>query len=101
MEAKRGILTRRRGARGERQRAAEFCWKWIMAWRAYEGGASIGGKGSEDGEILRGEEHARGERITLERTLSRPYSHAITCGVYGWMVHTCFADSDAAAQARF
>lgn len=58
-------------------------------WLAFEGGATLGKKGTEGGTIIRDEEHPAGGRITLERDCLRvPY--AITCGIYGWMVHTRF-----------
>jgi len=57
-----------------------------------------GPRGSEGGTIVVDEEHALGARITLERDTSvAPY--AITCGIYGWMMHTrYFADHDAAQR---
>jgi len=58
-------------------------------WEAFEAGATLGKKGTEGGTIIRDEEHPAGGRITLERDCLRvPY--AITCGIYGWMVHTRF-----------
>ena len=58
-------------------------------WQPYEDGATLGRKGTEGGQIIRDEEHPAGGRITLERDCLRvPY--AITCGIYGWMVHTRF-----------
>jgi len=48
-------------------------------------------RGSEGGVIVRDEEHALGARITLETGCGiAPY--AITCGIYGWMMHTCFLE---------
>jgi hypothetical protein len=66
-------------------------------WIPFENGTTIGATGSEGGTILRDELHREGARITLERAARR---FAITCGVYGWMVHTrFFADgSEAAAE---
>jgi hypothetical protein len=44
--------------------------------------------GSEGGRIVRDEEHDPwGARITLERD-AKIAPAAITCGVYGWMLHT-------------
>lgn len=43
--------------------------------------------GSENGKIIRDEEYKSACRITLEKC-ARYY--AITCGVYGGMVHTVF-----------
>jgi hypothetical protein len=68
-------------------------------WQPFESGGTIGKGGSEIGTIIRDEEHASGARITLERdTPTAPF--AITCGVYGWMVHTPFfaVEADAATQ---
>ena len=48
-----------------------------------------GEKGSENGIIIRDEEYKSSCRITLEKC-SKYY--AITCGVYGAMVHTTFCD---------
>ena len=48
-----------------------------------------GEKGSEDGIIIFDEEYKGACRITLEKC---PKYYAITCGVYGAMVHTAFCD---------
>ncbi len=62
------------------------------SWRPYGEGRTIGGTGSESGVILSNEETKGGARITLERDCwSSPF--AITCGVYGVMVHTSFFTS--------
>ena len=45
--------------------------------------------GSENGEILSDEEYKNTCRITLEKC--KEY-YAITCGIYGGMVHTAFSD---------
>lgn len=58
------------------------------AWLPLDDGATIGEQGSEGGVILRDDEYRGGARITLERDGYTPF--AITCGVYGWMVHTRF-----------
>lgn len=47
--------------------------------------------GSEGGIVLADEEYKNSCRITLEKC--KKYC-AITCGVYGAMVHTAFADFD-------
>jgi hypothetical protein len=71
-----------------------------MSWHPFDNGKSIGQQGSESGVIIRDEEHAGGARITLERQgYTAPF--AITCGIYGWMVHTRFFGSEAEAQAEF
>lgn len=50
-----------------------------------------GKTGSENGVILMDEEYKESCRITLEKC-SKYY--AITCGVYGAMVHTAFCGED-------
>jgi len=63
-----------------------------MPWEAFESGSSVGLEGSEGGIILRDEEHEAGARITLEKCERPPF--AITCGLYGTMVHTAFATTE-------
>jgi hypothetical protein len=70
----------------------------MTEWIPFEDGTSLGATGSEGGTILRDELHPDGARITLERTESR---YAITCGVYGWMVHTRFFSNDSDAIAAY
>lgn len=67
----------------------------MSKWLPYQEGASIGAVGSESGIILYDEELESGCRITLERC---PKYHAITCGVYGAMVHTAFCGPDDAKE---
>ena len=51
----------------------------------------------ENGTIILDEEHVDGARITIERGGSTaPLS--ITCGIYGWMVHTRFFDTETEAR---
>lgn len=70
-----------------------------MTWQPFENGRSIGEVGSEGGSIVYDEEHEDGARITLEEGgETAPWS--ITCGVYGWMVHTRFFDERVAAEAE-
>jgi hypothetical protein len=58
-------------------------------WLPLDDGATTGEQGSEGGVILRDDEYRGESRITLERDGAiAPF--AITCGVYGWMVHTRF-----------
>lgn len=71
-----------------------------MSWHPYDGGQTIGQRGSEDGVILRDEEHELGARITLERECISS-SAAITCGVYGWFFHTRFFKTEAEGEAEF
>jgi hypothetical protein len=69
-------------------------------WHPFDNGAAIGLPGSEQGIVFRDEEHALGARITLERGAPiAPF--AITCGIYGWMMHTCFFRSDDEASTQY
>ena len=69
-------------------------------WHPSEDGATLGETGSEEGIVVRDEEHSLGARITLERDAGiAPF--AITCGIYGWMVHTRFFSSDAEAETQY
>ncbi len=58
-------------------------------WTTCNEGKTLGQKGSENGIILKDEEYANSCRITLEKCTR--YC-AITCGIYGCMVHTAFCD---------
>ncbi len=68
-------------------------------WYSFNDGASIGGTGSENGKILRDVEHSNGARVTLEKV--RDDCWTITCGIYGWMVHTQFFLSESTAEIGF
>ena len=72
----------------------------ITSWYQFDDGTSLGRKGSEDGTIMRDEEHSLGARITLERdgTIA-PF--AITCGIYGWMMHTRFFSLETEACSQY
>lgn len=69
-------------------------------WHPAEDGATVGKAGSEEGVVVRDEEHALGARITLERD-ARIAPFAITCGIYGWMMHTRWFDEKAEAEAQY
>ena len=70
-----------------------------MEWYPYEDGKTVGTTGSEGGVIIRDEECPDGARITLEQETHMQVPFAITCGVYGWLVHTRFiADQPTAEQ---
>lgn len=57
-------------------------------------------RGSEEGIILRDEEHPQEARITLERdTRTAPF--AITCGIYGCMMHTRFFSLESEATSQY
>ena len=63
----------------------------MKKWINYKNGNTVGSTGSEGGVILKEEEFDEGCLITLEEC--KRY-HAITCGVYGAMVHTAFCSPD-------
>lgn len=65
-------------------------------WVGFDDGATLGLKGSEGGVILLDDEHPAGARITLEATGYPPF--AITCGVYGSMVHTRYLGTEDGAR---
>ena len=62
-----------------------------MMWEQLD---TIGTEGSEGGTIIADEEYRQSCRITLEKC---ERWDAITCGVYGAMVHTAFADAASSA----
>ena len=69
-------------------------------WSPFEGGETIGKRGSENGLILEDEECAAGARITLEGSADvAPF--AITCGCYGLFVHTRFFSNEEEARSEF
>ena len=71
-----------------------------ISWYPYDSGATLGGKGSESGVILCDEEHPQEARITLERgATAAPF--AITCGIYGCMMHTRFFTLEAEAISQY
>jgi hypothetical protein len=69
-------------------------------WTAFEGGATVGQPGGERGVVIRDDELVYTSRITLERS-SEIAPFAITCGLYGWFVHTRFFSTEAEAQDAF
>ena len=71
-----------------------------MTWNPFEDGATVGALGTEAGSILLDEEHADGARITLE-TGGTVAPYAITCGIYGTMVHTVFVSDEKKAQLLY
>jgi hypothetical protein len=71
----------------------------VVGWYPFAAGGTIGETGSENGIILRDEEYSAGARITLERDGYTPF--AITCGIYGWMVHTRFFATEREADEAF
>ena len=70
-----------------------------MTWTPFDSGSSIGTEGSESGTIVADFEHSLGARITIERDGDiAPF--AITCGIYGWFVHTRFFSTRAEADTE-
>jgi hypothetical protein len=55
--------------------------------------------GTEGGVIVMDDAHDLGARITLEKFDGG--GGAITCGIYEWMVHTRFFDTEASARQAF
>lgn len=70
-------------------------------WNPYDSGSTVGEQGSEHGVILLDDEHRAGARITLERDCRPTIPFAITCGIYGLLVHTRFFDEEIAARTQF
>lgn len=69
-------------------------------WCPVDDGTAKEKRGSENGVIVRDEEHPHGARITLEQSGdTAPFS--ITCGIYGWMVHTRFFANEFEASSAF
>lgn len=72
----------------------------LLIWHPFDNGTSVGDVGSESGIIIRDVEHSDGARITLERN-GGTVPFGITCGIYGWMVHTRYFSREAEAQQEF
>ena len=71
-----------------------------MTWYAFQNGATVGQSGSESGIVIRDDEFSGGARITAERGgQASPFS--ITCGVYGWMVHTRFFGAEVEMMSEY
>ena len=71
-----------------------------MSWILFHSGETVGKRGSECGITIRDEEYPGAARITLERKCqTSPF--AITCGIYGWMMHTRFFTTEAEALAAY
>ena len=69
-------------------------------WHPSESGETLGQTGSEEGNVVRDEEHSLGARITLERDV-RIAPFAITCGIYGLMIHTRFFSFQPEAETQY
>ena len=70
------------------------------AWYPYKEGQTLGLPASENGIVIRDEEYSEGALVTLERD-SPTAPFAITFGLYGLMVHTCYFSTLADAQQAF
>jgi len=71
-----------------------------MTWYEFDNGKSAGHEGTEGGVIIFDEEHPAGARITLE-SQTRTARFAITCGVYGTLVHTRFFENEVDAHREY
>jgi hypothetical protein len=71
-----------------------------FSWHRFENGGTLGRAGSEEGTTVRDEEYSLGARISLERNC-RVAPFAITCGIYGWMLHTRFFSSQYEAETQY
>lgn len=71
-----------------------------ISWYPFDSGSTLGQKGSESGTILRDEEHRLEARITLERDATAA-TFAITCGIYGCMVHTRWFSLESEACSQY
>jgi hypothetical protein len=71
-----------------------------FSWHRFENGGTLGKTGSEEGTVVRDEEYSLGARITLERDCRYP-PFAITCGIYGWMLHTRYFSSQFEAEGQY
>lgn len=58
-------------------------------WKPNDDGKSLGKLGSEGGTVILEDRHSDGALITLEMRCRDCIPFAITCGVFGLMVHTC------------
>ena len=71
-----------------------------VSWYQFDYGSTLSHAGSEGGVTIRDEEHPLGARITLERdTHTAPF--AITCGIFGWMMHTRFFGLESKAFSEY
>ncbi len=69
----------------------------MVKWEAFDEGKTLGTEGSEAGTIVLDEAFGEHARLTIERGgHTAPFS--ITCGVFGWMVHTRFFSTEAEAR---
>jgi len=71
-----------------------------MNWKSFNEDHTIGRPGSENGIIIHDEVCLDYSRITLEKgSPTAPF--AITCGIFGWMVHTRYFANQEEAELEF
>lgn len=71
-----------------------------VSWYRFDNSSTLSHAGSEGGVTVFDEEHPLGARITFERdTHTAPF--AITCGIYGWMMHTRFIGLEREACSQY
>jgi hypothetical protein len=91
-----------------RERLAEDEATGNYGWYAYDGGATVGGRGPEGGVVLRDEELGDPDdpeyadaRLTLERMTAED-RFAVTAVLYGgWLGHTARFANEAAADSAY
>jgi hypothetical protein len=71
-----------------------------FSWHPFQNGDTLGRPGSEQGTMMRDEEYSLGARVSLERDC-RAAPFTITCGIYGWMLHTRFFSSKFEAETQY
>lgn len=71
-----------------------------MPWYPYDGGRSLGQRGTEAGLIVQDHELDGFARITLEEN-GEVAPFTITWGIYGWAFGTCFFGSRAEALDQY
>jgi len=69
-------------------------------WNSYDNGTTLGTEGSENGIIVKDEEHSDGARITLEKE-AHGVPYAITCGIYGLFVHTVYCSDIESSMKQY
>ena len=69
-------------------------------WQPYDDNQTLGTEGSESGIIQRDEIYGSAARITFEAE-GQVAPYAITCGIFGWMVHTHFVAQQEAVERDF
>ena len=71
----------------------------MKSWKPYVNDETMDTKGIDNGVIVNDEEYSNEARITLEAGGHAPYS--ISCGIYGIMFHTAFAEDRTEAVNKY